>query len=52
MEQNAKTITDIDPRVSSLEATESTAGEIRTASSEEPTFFVRADPASHSQFDR
>jgi hypothetical protein len=60
MDQNAKTTPNIDACVSSAEAhanglaavAELTISETRSASHEDTTFFVRADAASHSQFDR
>jgi hypothetical protein len=59
MEKNVQTVSDIDPRFSSAEASvngpaakELTAQEASSASLGEPKFFVRADAASHAQFDR
>jgi hypothetical protein len=56
MEKNVQTIPNIDPRISPAEANTNGLAVAKELTKEEtssdPTFFVRTEAASHSQFDR
>jgi hypothetical protein len=53
MEKNVQTIPDIDPRFMSAEAdAKGPAVAAELTAQDELRIFVRANPASHSQFDR